>query len=264
MAPEHHGPPGDLASAATGRPVRPVELLGWGCVVALPPLVYAVARYGDVSVEAAIFVGILTAAVLLFMAFRNRAIRLDTDHHRHDPTAGTGGTAAHVTPWGLAKLAVGCLYLVAAVCWTLPPGTPGCAAVVRLAAAPFIALGLWQSWDMFAPDPMSEDISVSLLAVLDDGTVAEADLTNMPSLDLLTRYTHERWRRFCNDHLRLDANRRLWPGAARWFALRIERERGRRVMRMAMWRHWQPVVPPGEGERPEWSSVPFHVWEREP
>jgi hypothetical protein len=190
----------------------------------------------------------------------------DTDR-RHDPEPGTGrtgGAAAHVTPWGTAKLALGCLYLVAAACWTLPPGTPGCAAVVRLAAVPFNALGLWQSWDMFAPDPMPADIFVSLLAVLDDGTVVEGDLTNMPTLDLRTRYTTERWRRFCNDHLRLDANRRLWPGAARGFAARIERERGRRVIRLQIWRHWQAVVPPGEDWRPEWSSTPFHVWEREP
>ncbi|NCX99632.1 MAG: hypothetical protein EBX35_13930, partial [Planctomycetia bacterium] len=33
----------------------------------MPPLVYAGARYGDVSVEAAIFVGILSAAVLLWV-----------------------------------------------------------------------------------------------------------------------------------------------------------------------------------------------------
>lgn len=72
MPPEPHGPPGDLGSEETGRRARrpaprPLELPGWGCVVALPPLVYAGARYGDVSVEAAIFVGILSAAVLLWV-----------------------------------------------------------------------------------------------------------------------------------------------------------------------------------------------------
>jgi hypothetical protein len=166
------------------------------------------------------------------------------------------------------KLTLGCLYLVAATWWAMPPGTPGRDPVVRLAAGPFNALGLWQSWDMFAPDPMPADIYVSLFAVLEDGTIVEGDLTYMPALDILTRYTTERWRRFCNDHLRLDVNQRLWPDAARWFAGRIEREAGQRVMRLVLWRHWRYTVPPGPDgappQRPEWLSAAFHAWDREP
>ena len=177
-------------------------------------------------------------------------------------------TAIRSTAWGTVKLTLGCIYLVAATAWTMPPGIPGRTAIVRLANAPLNALGLWQSWDMFAPDPMPADISMSLVAVLEDGAIVERELTHMPALDMRTRYTTERWRRLCNDHLRLDDNQRLWPDAARWFAGRIERESGRSVMRLAMWRHWRYTVPPGPDgappQRPEWLSVPFHVWNREP
>jgi len=185
------------------------------------------------------------------------------------PEPGAGPVPAlrvGVPAW--TKLLLAAAYLLAAVWWTLPPGTPLQGPVVRLANLPFNALGLWQSWDMFAPDPLPIDLFVSFVAELDDGTTVERELTNTPTLGLVTRYTRERWRRFCNDHLRLDENRRLWPGAARWFAARLERETGRRVTRLVLWRHWRPVLPPGPDGgpawRPEWTSEPFHDWTPEP
>jgi DASS family divalent anion:Na+ symporter len=56
------------ATVRQGGPTpRPVEIAGWICAVAVPPLVYVAARLGDVSVEASIFAGILSAAVLMWI-----------------------------------------------------------------------------------------------------------------------------------------------------------------------------------------------------
>lgn len=169
---------------------------------------------------------------------------------------------------GVVKVAIAGLYLAAAFFWSMPPGLPLQSTVVAVAAPVFKSLGLWQSWDMFAPDPMSEDVRVSLFAELADGTALERDLSNMEALGPLEKYSSERWRRFCNDHLRLDVNRDLWPGVARWFAARLERETGQPVNRLVLWRHWRPTLPPPPaGEPPweaEWTRMPFHDSAAEP
>lgn len=185
------------------------------------------------------------------------------------PAPAPATPASLVTPWQTAKASLACVYLATAFVWSMPTGFPLQELVVAAAARPFHALGLWQAWDMFAPDPMPTDVAVSAVAFLADGGELEWPITAVgPGRDPFKRYATERWRRFCNDRLRLEANKSLWPGAAAWFARAVERNTGRRVDRLVLWRHWRPVVPPepdgGQPPLPEWSRVPFHAWLHEP
>lgn len=181
---------------------------------------------------------------------------------------GPPASAPAVTPWQTAKACLACVYLATAFAWSMPVGLPLQGLVLAAVARPFNALGLWQAWDMFAPDPMPADIAVSAVAFFADGGEMECPITAGPDRDPITRYATERWRRFWNDHLRLDDNKPLWPAAAAWFAGAVERNTGRRVDGLVLWRHWRPVVPPEpDGSHPplpEWSRVPFHAWQREP
>lgn len=161
------------------------------------------------------------------------------------------------------KIALALIYVIGAFSWTMPESFPLKPVIRRVVKKPFIFLGLWQGWEMFAPNPISQDVYVSVLGTLDNGKLIEWDVTRMDKMGLATRYQMERWRKFCNDNLRVDENRVLWPEAARWFAKALGEDQGRKVVKLEMIRHWRPAaIPDQEGNippRPEWESYIFHT-----
>lgn len=154
-------------------------------------------------------------------------------------------------------------YAVAAVSWTLPPEVfPPKPILDRVAGGPLLFLGLWQSWDMFSPDPRTQDICVEVVHVGRDGVRQPWMLTDMVAMGSLERWRKDRWRKYCNDHLRLDASRNLWrPFAA--FTLRRLRAEGHDPVRIELVRWWRPCEPavrPGlraDVRRTPWSSYTF-------
>jgi len=62
-------------------------------------------------------------------------------------------------------------YTVAALSWTMPAVLfPQKAAIDGFVRGPFLLLGLWQAWDMFSPDPRTDDICVELRYTDSNGT----------------------------------------------------------------------------------------------
>lgn len=143
---------------------------------------------------------------------------------------------------GLAVLAI--LYMVTATFWSLPQGFPGKKNVDALSSPWFLRIGLWQGWDMFSPNPRSEDIYLSAKVLFPDGTEQVYTLSRMTDHPLPQRYQRERWRKFFNDNFRLDAHRVLWPEGAEWVARRVIQKTGRIPCRVELWRHWRNCVRP--------------------
>ncbi|MFM1996815.1 MAG: hypothetical protein RLZZ111_1202 [Planctomycetota bacterium] len=154
-------------------------------------------------------------------------------------------------------------YAVAAVSWTLPSEIfPPKPLLDRVAGGPLLFLGLWQSWDMFSPDPRTQDICVEVVCVDRDGTRRPWMLTDMIAMDYPERWRKDRWRKYFNDHLRLDAGRDLWqPFAA--YAVRRLREEGHDPVRIELvrwWRDCEPAVRPelrADVRRSPWGSYRF-------
>lgn len=155
-------------------------------------------------------------------------------------------TARTPSPKQVFGVSLAVLYMTAAVFWTLPQGFPGKARVDALISPVFLKFGLWQGWDMFSPNPRSEDIYLSAKVFFGDGTHRVYHLSKMTDHSLLRRYQRERWRKFFNDNFRLDSNQVLWPDGALWVARRSFHQTGEVPIRVELWRHWRPCVLPGE------------------
>lgn len=175
------------------------------------------------------------------------------------PSAKHGSDSLTLGQTCLAGLAV--LYMVTATFWSLPEGFPAKKTVDALVSPLFLRLGLWQGWDMFSPNPRSEDIYISAKAFFSDGTEQVYALSRMTDYSLARRYQRERWRKFFNDNFRLDSHRVLWPDGAVWVARRIFHKTGKMPSRVELWRHWRNCVRPGEPKPAEESKFRFYTRE---
>lgn len=157
-------------------------------------------------------------------------------------------------------------YAVAAFTWSMPPGLfPPKHLIDPIAVGPLFLFGLWQAWDMFSPDPRTEDICVEVGFVDRDGTADRRMITDMVAMGYLERWRKDRWRKYCNDHLRLDDERGLWQPFAE-YAVRRLREEGYDpavVELVRWWRPCEPVIRPelrADVRRTPWHSHVFHRW----
>jgi hypothetical protein len=131
-------------------------------------------------------------------------------------------------------------YAVATFTWTLPPGVfPPKPAIDRVTEPALMLLGLWQAWDMFSPDPRTDDVCVEVAFTDADGTSDRRMLTDMVAMGTLDRWRKDRWRKYCNDHLRLDAEQHLWRPFAE-YAVRQLRLEGHDPVAVELVRWWRP------------------------
>ena len=157
-------------------------------------------------------------------------------------------------------------YAVAAFSWSMPADVlPGKPAIDRLATGPLLLFGLWQAWDMFSPDPRPADICIEVAFTDRDGSEDRRMLTDMVAMGFSERWRKDRWRKYCNDHLRLDAERRLWQPFAEYAVrrLRAEGHDPAVVELVRWWRVCEPVVDPAlraDVRRTPWQSDVFHRW----
>ena len=176
---------------------------------------------------------------------------------------GSIGGNALKADFKIFKVAMAMIYLIGAFWWSMPESFPLRPVVTAWVDRPFRFLGLWQGWNMFAPNPISEDIFLSVIGTFDNGERVEWEVTRMNTMDYFTRYRMERWRKFCNDNMRLDSNKHLWHESAVWFAADLSADFGKRVTKLEMIRHWQPAaIPDAQGtipERSEWKQHNFHT-----
>ena len=166
--------------------------------------------------------------------------------------------------WQTALVAI---YIFAVLSWTMPPDKfPGKSTVDSVFRAPLLYFGLWQGWDMFAPNPRAEDIWVDVVFKNRDGSSHTWELTHMIQMDFFDRWQRERWRKYFNDHLRLDSERRLWQPFME-YAVRYLREEGQDPTHIEITRWWRGTVKPvrpdarADVNQAPWNRFTFYKWD---
>ncbi|MEA2299391.1 MAG: hypothetical protein QOF77_2327 [Solirubrobacteraceae bacterium] len=104
------------------------------------------------------------------------------------------------------------------------------------------ALGLDQSWAIFAPDPRRAVIDLRAVVRYDDGSTRT---WRIPHDDpVIGTFRDYRWRKWLENVI-ADANPQLWRPAALWVAGQETRP-GRRAVQVTLVRRVAPLQPPGQ------------------
>lgn len=154
-------------------------------------------------------------------------------------------------------------HLFMMVAWSLPMGNPE----VRLGEKPagtfdrlWIAndqyvresplnnymtrTGLWQYWDMFAPNPLSVDYYIDAVVQHADGTLTENNFPRIATMPMWQKYPYERFRKF-TERLHPRENQFLWPDAAYRVALHEATDPKNPPVKVTLMFYFRQVGPPG-------------------
>ncbi|MBS1708646.1 MAG: hypothetical protein JSS65_07990 [Armatimonadetes bacterium] len=116
--------------------------------------------------------------------------------------------------------------------------------------------GLWQWWDMFAPNPADIDVYIDAEMEYADGTVAIHKYPRMYELPIPMKYFKERYRKY-RERLSDDSYSWKWSHTAQRLALENYRATGKEPVRVRLWRHWMQVAPIGQPQPSEYSGYMF-------
>lgn len=134
--------------------------------------------------------------------------------------------------------------MAAIVCWSVPLDSPLLGAFRSAVRPYFLWVGLFQSWDMFAPNPKSVNSYIEGAVIYRDGHTKIWKFPRMEQLSLTQRYSKERYRKFV-ENLDKDTNAPLWPDAARHIA-RLNNDVANPPEFVILVRHWSEIIPPSE------------------
>ncbi|HXS96060.1 MAG TPA: hypothetical protein VN736_15750 [Candidatus Limnocylindrales bacterium] len=164
--------------------------------------------------------------------------------------------------WPYARIVISAFIafnLFAITCWCVPLDTPLVVACRNMVRPYMLYFGLFQKWDMFAPDPTKLNSYIDAVVTYRDGQTSKWGFPRMEELGIVDKYFEERYRKYMNDNLRLDTNSGLWPDAARYIA-RANNRAGDPPVLVTLVRHWSIVPPPGPDGEPgyvPWSQFEF-------
>ncbi len=156
-------------------------------------------------------------------------------------------------------------HLVAITCWSMPFAGP-LVRVVRDSVRPYIvASGLFQSWDMFSPDPKGINSYLEAVVIYQDGSTQLWSFPRMELLDMPERYQKERYRKY-EENLENNVNAPLWPDAARYIA-RLTSSAGHPAKTVMLVVRWSDILPPtadNPNGRGPWQVNVFYTYAVKP
>jgi hypothetical protein len=135
-------------------------------------------------------------------------------------------------------------HIAAITCWCMPLNSP-LIAVCRNAIRPYMLWsGLFQSWDMFAPQPKSSNSYIESVVIYKDGRTQTWKFPRMEHLGLGEQLYKERYRKFV-ENLQDGANAAFWPDTARYIA-RLNDDSSSPPQIVVLVRHWSDIPPRDE------------------
>lgn len=119
-----------------------------------------------------------------------------------------------------------------------------------------ISTGLWQGWNMFAPNPASTDLWMDSVVTYEDGTADIQPYPRIYTMPILEKYPKERFRKY-RENLTDDNRFGKWPHTAYRMALEAYRRTGKKPVRVLLRRHFYQVKAPDEEQLDGYTSYGF-------
>lgn len=118
---------------------------------------------------------------------------------------------------------------------------------------------LYQSWNMFSPDPARSQAYVSVEVEFDDGSKDSYIFPRASEMGLIQKYVNGERYRVITENIRNDNNGFMWQDTAR-FALRKLREKNfhKIPMKVDLVRHWDDIPEVTREFRPHLSKIPSY------
>jgi hypothetical protein len=107
--------------------------------------------------------------------------------------------------------------------------------------------GLWHSWDMFSPDPLSLNFNVAAQITYQDGTTKMWEFPRMERMGLWERYGKERWRKW-RERVRQDSYSPIWNDTVQWIARENNTIPGNPPTQITLIRYWNQIPSPIKGD----------------
>ncbi len=126
--------------------------------------------------------------------------------------------------------------------WGLPNG-PLRNRLVRPLEKYGIYTGLWHTWGMFAPFPLTIHFDIRAEVKYEDGTTAEWIAPRMEELSIWERAPKERFRKW-RERIRTDDNMVIWDDTARFVARQLNNNPTNLPVEVKLTRHWIETPPP--------------------
>lgn len=121
-----------------------------------------------------------------------------------------------------------------------------------------LSTGLWQGWDMFAPNPSSTDLWFDADVTYKDGTVKHFAYPRMKALPIPVKLVKERFRKFY-ERVNQDQYNYIWPVVGQRIALESYKDPANPPARVTMVRHWKSIPPLGTPPPEDYQSYVFFV-----
>ena len=104
-------------------------------------------------------------------------------------------------------------HLIAITCWALPWNVAPLRGVREMVRPYLVWSGLFQTWDMFAPNPKSINSYIKAVVITENRHMKVWTFPRMEELSFRERYRKERYRKF-EDALQDQQLETLWPDVA--------------------------------------------------
>ena len=155
-------------------------------------------------------------------------------------------------------------HIAAISCWAIPIDTPLTEACKNFLRPYFVWSGVFQSWDMFSPNPKSKNVYMEAVVIYKDGSTKMWTFPRMDMLSLTERAFKERYRKY-EETLGTSQFSDLWPDATRRIA-RLNNDGASPPQRVLLVLRWSDILPREDGgyERGTWNYDVFYSYEVQP
>ena len=155
-------------------------------------------------------------------------------------------------------------HLIAIPCWCIPNSIPLIPIVKNVIRPYFVWSGLFQSWDMFAPNPKSTKSYMEAIILYKDRSSQLWSFPRMENLTLNQRYFKERYRKYEDNHQNNDFSE-LWPDAERRIA-RLNSDSVNPAHSVLLVVRWSDIIPRTDGsyDRGPWDVNVFYSYPVKP
>lgn len=174
-------------------------------------------------------------------------------------TTSTASDAASFQPGGKRRVFISLFllfHLFVILVWAFP-ANPAPIRFARFLVGPYMNWsGLFQNWNLFAPDPQSVNAYLDAEITCRNGEKKIWKFPMPQDYGYYRRYFLSRQLKWSADNLRQDRLSPLWPDAARYIARR-NNDPANPPVAVKLMRHWAQVPPPMSGEPETWNTYTF-------